>query len=135
MARQTVRGERVLEVLDVVLALTARTERAIVDEARVEADDGRDDEARIGTALAVLDLDDHVAFMRPRLERRVTRPHETANELLGRGVLCCRVDEKRLSELAQARILGEPEDIVDIAKLVAKLVEAVHQLRHRERRI
>src|ERR1051326_7724161 len=96
MARQAIGGDRVLEVLDVVLALAAWAERTVVDEARSEAGERGDNEARIGTALAVLDFEHHVPFVRPAFQCRVLQPCEATNELLRTLVVFAgRVDQRR----------------------------------------
>src|SRR5262245_59294991 len=102
MARQPIGSERVLEVLDVVLALPTRAERAIVDESRVEASERRYDEARVRAALAVLDLEHDIALARPRLQRRVAQPCEPPHEPLGGRVLLRGLGDQRCRELEQA---------------------------------
>jgi len=45
------------------------------------------------------------------------------------------VTRSGFGELEQTRICREAEHVVNVAEFVAKLLEAFHQLRHRERRV
>jgi len=121
-AREPVGYERVLEVLDVIFALSARAIDDIVDELRVKVVECRNHKSRMGSLGVMLGFNHDVARAGPGLcgiadLAQVTDMalllFESTLGLIGRGGRC----------FEQPRVLGNTDDVFDITPLIIQLLE------------
>ncbi len=115
MATGAIGEQAELTLLDAILHLAAGAIAALIEFLRPNAQGGHD-KARIGALIVVLGLDDHSTLTRLR-----TCPiDELAEVALWQSGLFKRASGSLLpacGELVQPRVLGQPDDVVDVIAL------------------